>query len=63
MKCKISLKNNQKKGIIISDHRYQDVLDISDEIYLLSDSHLKPIKDLKELQRYNYLPKIFNLYI
>jgi len=25
--------------------------------YLLSDSYLKPIKDLKELQQYNYLPK------
>lgn len=50
-------EQSKEKGIIISDHRYQEVLDISDEIYLLFDSHLKPIKDLKELQRYNYLPK------
>ncbi len=50
-------EQSKEKGIIISDHRYQEVLDISDEIYLLSDSHLKSIKDLKELQRYNYLPK------
>lgn len=52
-------EQSKDKGIIISDHRYQEVLDISDEIYLLTDSHLKPIKDLKELQRYNYLPKSF----
>ncbi|MCE3076397.1 ATP-binding cassette domain-containing protein [Chryseobacterium gwangjuense] len=48
---------SKEKGIIISDHRYQEVLDISDEIYLLSNSYLRPIKDLKELQHYNYLPK------
>lgn len=54
---KLIKEQSKEKGIIISDHRYQEVLDISDEVYLLSDSHLKPIKDLKELQRYNYLPK------
>lgn len=47
----------QFKGFIISDHLYQDILDISDEVYLLSDSYLKPIKDLTELKTFNYLPK------
>lgn len=50
-------EQSKHRGIIISDHRYQEVLDISDDIYLLSDSYLKQIKDLKELQQYNYLPK------
>ncbi|KIC63625.1 ATP-binding cassette domain-containing protein [Chryseobacterium taiwanense] len=54
---KLIKEQSKEKGIIISDHRYQEVLDISDEIYLLSESYLKPIEDLKELQRYNYLPK------
>ncbi|WP_426278853.1 ATP-binding cassette domain-containing protein [Chryseobacterium sp. S-02] len=54
---KLIIEQSKDKGIIISDHRYQEVLDISDEIYLLADSHLKSIKDLKELQQYNYLPK------
>lgn len=45
------------KGIIISDHNYLDIFDISNDIYLLSNGYLKPIQDLKELQRYNYLPK------
>ncbi len=54
---KIIKEESKNKGIIISDHRYQEVVDISDEIYLLSNSFLKQIKDLKELQRYNYLPK------
>lgn len=54
---KIIKEQSEQKGIIISDHRYMEVLDIADEIYLLSDTYLKQIKDLKELQRYNYLPK------
>ncbi len=54
---KIIKEQSAQKGIIISDHRYQEVLDISNEIYLLTDAYLKQIKDLKELQRYNYLPK------
>ena len=50
-------EQSQFKGFIISNHLYQDVLDISDEVYLLSGSYLKPIKDLTELKTFNYLPK------
>lgn len=56
-------EKSKQKGFIISDHNYQDVLDISDDIYLLSGTYLKPVKDFKELEMYNYLPKNFNLYI
>lgn len=54
---KIIIKQQTDKGFIISDHQYHDILDISDDIFLLSDGHLKPIKDLTELKRFNYLPK------
>lgn len=50
-------EQSRQKGIIISDHRFRDVLDISDETYLLSGTCLKKIKDFKELQQYNYLPE------
>lgn len=53
---KTIIKQQTDKGFIISDHQYHDVLDISDDIFLLSDGHLKPIKDLTELKRFNYLP-------
>lgn len=54
---KTIIKQQTHKGFIISDHQYHDVLDISDDIFLLSDTYLKPIKDLTELKRFNYLPK------
>lgn len=53
---KTIIKQQTDKGFIISDHQYHDVLDISDNIFLLSDTHLKPIKDLTELKRFNYFP-------
>lgn len=53
---KTIIKQQTDKGFIISDHQYHDVLDISDNIFLLSDTHLKPIKDFTELKRFNYLP-------
>ncbi|HCR76306.1 MAG TPA: ABC transporter ATP-binding protein, partial [Chryseobacterium sp.] len=53
---RIIKEQSQQKGIILSDHRYKEVLEVSDEIYLLSDSYLRQIKDLKELQRHGYLP-------
>lgn len=54
---KTIIKQQTDKGFIVSDHQYHDVLDISDDIFLLCDGHLKPIKDLTELKRFNYLPK------
>ncbi|SHM26070.1 ATP-binding cassette domain-containing protein [Chryseobacterium polytrichastri] len=54
---KIIKEISKQKGFIISDHNYQDVLDISDEMYLLSNTHVRQIKDIKELQLFKYLPK------
>ncbi len=53
----VIIEQSANKGFIISDHNYQEVLDISDRIYLLREGYLKQIQDLKELQQYNYLPK------
>ena len=44
----------EKKIIIITDHLYKDILDISDDIYLLKDGWSKLIKKHDELIFYNY---------
>ena len=38
------------KTIIITDHMYRHIIDISDNIYLIKNGHTKLIKDLKELE-------------
>lgn len=48
---------SQEKGFIISDFNVDEAIKISDEIYLLSDTYLKQIKDLKELKQHYYLPE------
>lgn len=45
------------KGIVITDHNYITILNMADDIYLLADTHLRKIKDIKELQQFKYLPK------
>ncbi len=49
-------EQSKYKGFIISDHQYHDVLDISQSVYLLHDSHLKPIKNFNDLKKFHYLP-------
>lgn len=46
-----------QKGFIISDHNYQDIIEISDRNLFLMNGNLKTVKDLTDLQRFNYLPK------
>jgi ABC-type multidrug transport system ATPase subunit len=54
---KIIKEISKEKGFIISDFNTQEAIKISDEIYFLSNTHLKQIKDLRELQQHYYLPK------
>lgn len=48
-------REKSKKIIIITDHMYRHILDVSDEIYLLTKGNTKLMRDVKELENYNYL--------
>ncbi|MFI1743554.1 ATP-binding cassette domain-containing protein [Thalassobellus sediminis] len=48
-------EEKQHKAIIITDHMYKHIVDVSDAIYLIKEGCTKLIKDLKELEDYNYL--------
>ncbi|MEO8886127.1 MAG: ATP-binding cassette domain-containing protein [Mucilaginibacter sp.] len=45
----------QRKGIIVTDHQYYNVLDISDHIILLNSGCTKHINHVDELVAYGYL--------
>ena len=45
----------QRKGIIVTDHQYYNVLAISDHIILLNNGCTKHITDMDELVTYGYL--------
>ncbi|MFD0793978.1 ATP-binding cassette domain-containing protein [Mucilaginibacter litoreus] len=46
-----------KKGIIVTDHQYYNILDISDRIILIKDGCTKHITDNQELVTYGYLSR------
>jgi len=43
-----------KKGIVITDHMYTHITELSDTIYLLKDTWVKEVKNLNELEFYRY---------
>jgi ABC-type lipopolysaccharide export system ATPase subunit len=45
-----------KKGIILTDHDYRNVLDVANKYYLLFDGGLKPVKTKQDLIKWGYIP-------
>jgi len=48
-------KEKKEKIIILTDHRYTDVMDITDSLYLLNNGSTKLINKISELEDYGYL--------
>ncbi|NER15771.1 ATP-binding cassette domain-containing protein [Spongiivirga citrea] len=50
--------NEQKhsKAIILTDHHYESVIDVTDDLYLLKNGSTKKINQLTDLEDYGYLP-------
>ncbi len=55
---KLIQEEKKEKIIIITDHMYQNILDISDDLYLLKDGWCKQIKSHEELVFYNYVNSV-----
>jgi len=52
---KLIEKEKRNKIIIITDHLYKDILDVSDDIYLLKDGWSRFIKSPNDLIHYKYI--------
>lgn len=53
---KMILDKSSKKGIILTDHDYRNVLDVANKYYLLFDGGLKTIKTKQDLVNWGYVP-------
>jgi lipopolysaccharide export system ATP-binding protein len=51
-------KRSQVKGIIVTDHQYYNILEISDKVILLNNGCTKPIKSAEDLITYGYINHI-----
>jgi ABC-type lipopolysaccharide export system ATPase subunit len=52
------LENKTKKGIIITDHNYKNVIEISTDLYLMKAGALSKIKTTEDLVFHGYLNSI-----
>ncbi len=44
-----------QKGILLTNHQYQHILDLSDALYLLKDGTTVPVVNEMDLRRYGYI--------
>ncbi|MFW1401528.1 hypothetical protein ACEV76_24570, partial [Vibrio parahaemolyticus] len=55
-KLKILLhEEKENKGILVTDHMYQHILDISDSLYILSNGRTHLTKNISDIEQYGYL--------
>jgi ABC-type lipopolysaccharide export system ATPase subunit len=52
---RLIIKYSNEKGIILTDHNYRNVLDVTNQLYVIKDCATKKLKDKEELIRYGYL--------
>ena len=45
----------QRKGILITDHQYRNVLDLSDHLYLMKHGRITPISCEEDLRTFGYI--------
>jgi lipopolysaccharide export system ATP-binding protein len=50
----ILLEEKQNKGILISDHMFRQITDISDDLYVLKDGKTHLTKSLNEIEELGY---------
>jgi len=48
----------KRKGIIVTDHQYYNVLDVSDRLMILENGCTKPVNHIDELVTYKYLSDV-----
>ena len=52
---KIINKEKKNKGVIITDHLYEHVIDICDDLYVISNGKIYLIKNINDLLTLGYL--------
>lgn len=48
----------QTKGIIVTDHQYRNVLEVSDRIIMIENGYTKPINHVDDLITYGYISQV-----
>lgn len=52
---KLLLTEKENKGIIVTDHLYQDVIEVCDDLYVLNSGKTWLTKDINDLRKLGYV--------
>jgi len=52
--CGLLAEEKKRKGFLITDHLFRAVVEISDNLYVLSSGVLQLVKDLTDIERFGY---------
>lgn len=48
------MEEKKQKGILVTDHLYQQVIDIADHTYVLENGYMHLVKAMDDIERYGY---------
>ena len=48
------MEEKKQKGILVTDHLYQQVIDIADHAYVLENGYMHLVKAMDDIERYGY---------
>ncbi|MEA4839548.1 MAG: hypothetical protein VB110_00915 [Bacteroidales bacterium] len=52
---RLIVREKEKKGIIVTDHLYQNIIDISDSLYVINDGKTYLTKSVQDLETLGYI--------
>ncbi len=58
---KLIVKEKENKGIIVTDHLYQHIIDICDNLYVISNGKTYLTKSLHDLETLGYTNKLYGI--
>ena len=50
-------EQKEKKGIIVSDHLYESIIEVADDLFVIDSGYTCPVHAREDLVRHGYLPR------
>lgn len=52
---RLLIRQKETKGILLTDHQYRDILDVSDWLYLIRDGRTFRVRGREDLEKFGYI--------
>lgn len=52
---RLLIRQKETKGILLTDHQYRNILDVSDRLYLIRDGRTLRVQEQEDLEKFGYI--------